>query len=270
MLLCGNQELPDDQFIEFVASKSGTGVNFFGESSIPDDTYYEVNGVRQNEPINNLTFSENDVINIVYRTAVYSVFSCNNQDYLGLIKRGRIPKVSSTSFERCFYNCKSLTSIPEGLFDKNPLATDFSGCFYLCSNLTSIPEGLFDKNTQATDFGSCFNNCGNLTSIPEGLFDKNPLATDFGSCFSYCRSLTSIPKGLFDKNKLATNFNFCFNDCRSLTPVVQIGSTSTSEIRVTYFGNGTASKGTVYCRAGSAAYTAFSSSTNANVNVLTY
>ena len=243
MLLCGKQELPDDQFIEFVASKSGTGVNFFGDSSIPDDTYYEVNGVRQNEPINNLTFSENDVINIVYGTAVYSVFSCNNQDCLGLIKRGRIPKVSSTSFERCFYNCTSLTS---------------------------IPEGLFDNNTQATNFSDCFNTCKSLTSIPEGLFDKNPLATVFSSCFSYCRSITSIPKGLFDKNKLATNFNFCFNDCRSLTPVVQIGSTSTSKIYVTYFGNGTASKGTVYCRAGSAAYTAFSSSTNANVNVLTY
>ena len=301
-MLLGRQELslnPNDpaQYFEFVVSKSGTGVNFFGESSIPDDTYYEVNGIQQNWSINNLTFSENDVIKIVYGTAVYSTFNCSSKDYLRLIKQGRIPKVSNTDFENCFYyctnltsipeglfdnntqvtnfnycfaGCRSLTSIPEGLFDSNTQVTSFNYCFSNCINLTSIPEGLFDNNTQATDFSGCFYICSNLTSIPEGLFDKNTQATDFGSCFNNCTSLTSIPEGLFDKNTQVTNFKSCFYYCSSLTPVVKIGSTSTSEISTSYFGRGTASKGTVYCRAGSAAYTAFSSSTNANVNVLTY
>ena len=93
--------------------------------------------------------------------------------------------------------------------------------------------------------------------------------TNFGSCFYNCSSLTSIPAGLFDKNTQVTSFNACFHSCSSLTVNVQIGSTA-SRISVGNFANRTKSEGTVYCRAGSAAYTAFTGSSNANVNVLTY
>ena len=199
-----------------------------------------------------------------------------------------------TNFYSCFYDCRNITTIPAGLFDNCPNVTDFSYCFYYCTSLTSIPSGLFDNNIEVTNFSNCFHsaaiteipaglfdNCPNVTNfsycfyntditeIPIGLFDKNTEVTSFYGCFYYCRSITTIPVGLFDKNTKAADFSFCFRLCNKLTPIVQIGSTASS-VSADYFAKGCASRGTVYCREGSAAYTAFSESTFPNVNVLTY
>lgn len=172
-------------------------------------------------------------------------------------------------FSSCFSNCSSLTSIPSGLFDNNSNVRSFSSCFYNCVNLNSIPQGLFDNNPNVTDFSGCFDNCSGLTSIPQGLFDTNPQVTRFNACFQNCSSLISIPLSLFSKHTKVTSFYMCFESCTNLTVNVQIGSTATS-VDVTSFAKNTKAKGTVYCRAGSAAYSAFAGSSNANVNVLTY
>ena len=174
-----------------------------------------------------------------------------------------------TSFYSCFYNCKSLTSIPQGLFDNNPQVVSFDSCFYHCESLTDIPDGLFDNNPKVTGFGSCFVSCLSLSSIPQGLFDNNTLVKSFRNCFNICKSLTSIPTDLFNKHTQVTDFYYCFGNCNNLTVNVQIGSTA-SEVNADYFAIYTKEKGTVYCRAGSAAYQAFSTGTSANVNVLTY
>ena len=197
----------------------------------------------------------------------YCFYGCSN---LTSIPQGLFDNnPQATNFDSCFYNCSSLTSIPQGLFDNNPQATDFDSCFCGCSNLTSIPQGLFDNNPQVTGFYGCFSACSSLTSIPQGLFDKNTLVTSFSCCFEGCSSLTSIPQGLFDKNTQVTSFSFCFSYCSNLTVNVQIGSTA-SPVYVAYFARATKSKGTVYCRAGSAAYGAFTGTGTTNVNVLTY
>ena len=174
-----------------------------------------------------------------------------------------------TSFYSCFYNCKSLTSIPQGLFDNNPQVVSFDSCFYHCESLTTIPDGLFDNNPQVTSFSSCFVSCISLFAIPQGLFDNNTLVKSFRSCFNVCNNLTSIPIDLFNKHAQVTDFYYCFGSCFNLTVNVQIGSTA-SEVNADYFAIHTKEKGTVYCRAGSAAYQAFSTGTSTNVNVLTY
>ena len=174
-----------------------------------------------------------------------------------------------TDFSECFYTCTSLTSIPAGLFDKNTLVTDFNNCFYACTSLTSIPAGLFDNCPNVTDFSECFNRCSSLTNIPAGLFDNCPLVTRFSQCFYRCSNLTNMPIGLFDNNPNVIYFDECFYRCPSLTVNVQIGSTASS-VNVDRFAYSTKEKGTVYCRAGSAAYKAFSNNSTANVSVLTY
>ena len=197
----------------------------------------------------------------------YCFYECSNLTSIpeGLFDNN--PQI--TNFDRCFYYCSSLTNIPTGLFNNNVNATYFDGCFHGCSSLTNIPTGLFDKNTRVTRFSECFRNCSNLTSIPTGLFDKNTQVTNFSNCFQYCSSLTSIPADLFDKNTQVVTFYYCFYSCRNLTVNVQIGSTESS-VDVDYFARNTKAKGTVYCKAGSAAYTSFARSSTANVNVLTY
>lgn len=148
--------------------------------------------------------------------------------------------------------------------------TDFSFYFDSCESLVSIPENLFINNPQITDFTSCFDFCTSLTTIPDGLFDNNPNVTTFERCFHWCENLMSIPQGLFDKNIEAYNFVECFIYCAKLTVNVQIGSTTTDIVDVFDFAEGTSTKGTVYCRAGSNAYNAFLEDSSANVNVLTY
>lgn len=180
---------------------------------------------------------------------------------------------NATNFGHCFYGCSSLTSIPQGLFDNNPNVTSFWYCFNYCSSLTSIPVGLFNNNPNAIDFGACFQHCTSLTSIPQGLFDKQPNATHFGHCFADCTSLTSIPLGLFDKQPNAYMFGGCFHNCENLTVRVQIGSTTTYWTHVADvkdFAENTATRGTVYCHAGSNVYNAFLDDHWRNVDVLTY
>lgn len=48
-----------------------------------------------------------------------------------LFKKGII------NFNRCFYGCTALTSIPERLFANNTKVTNLKWCFYNCTGLTS-------------------------------------------------------------------------------------------------------------------------------------
>lgn len=280
-----------------------SGVNFFDRVTDYDFSSLQVyvNDKLTDIPANALTAAAGDDIRIVSLSNSYPFFWPGNallgeKDYIASIEEP-LPFMDNTDFSFYFASCMSLVSIPQGLFDNNPNVTNFSYCFFYCSALTAIPEGLFDKHTNVTSFSNCFSGCKSLASIPEGLFDNNPNVTDFSMCFSHCTSLTSIPQGLFDnnpnvtdfgfcfygcvalksipiglfdKNTKATHFNFCFNDCTKLTVNVQIGSTTTEDVYVNSFAKNTAATGTVYCRAGSAVYSAFRTDLTDNVNLLTY
>ena len=239
--------------IHFIASKNIIDENFFRNITDEDPKYnfsnlqVYINGELTDQVANNISASANDDIVIKATSGKYPWFSINGRDCIKSIKEP-LPLMHQANGDKI---------------------TNFNYYFYACSSLTSIPTGLFDNNTQVTDFGGCFADCSNLTSIPTGLFDKNTQVTSFSECFYNCSGLTSIPAGLFDKNTRVTYFSECFYGCSRLTVNVQIGSTASS-VRVIKFAEGTKEKGTVFCREGSAAYTAFSESTNANVNVLTY
>ena len=106
-------------------------------------------------------------------------------------------------FYETFYDCTSLTSIPENLFAGVSGSADymFNYTFYNCTSLRSIPENLFaGVNGSASDmFAYTFEDCTSLTSIPENLFaGVSGSASDmFRSTFNGCTSLTSLPDGLF-------------------------------------------------------------------------
>lgn len=119
----------------------------------------------------------------------------------------------------CFQSCSSLTTIPEGLFEKNVSATDFSNCFQRCSSLTTIPEGLFKGNMEAKYFSYCFDQCAALTTVPERLFAENEKALDFDYCFRSCRKLEEVQAGLFENNVDARDFSYCFNSCSALASI---------------------------------------------------
>ena len=127
-------------------------------------------------------------------------------------------KVTSKNMSK-FYNCKSITSIPEGLFKNNVNAEYFQDTFAGCTSLTSIPEGLFKNNVNSKNFKATFNGCTGLTSIPEGLFKNNVSVIDFYNTFGNCPSLTSIPEGLFKNNVNVKGFYSTFSACTGLTSI---------------------------------------------------
>ena len=247
--------------IHFIASKNFSNINFFRNVTEVDSNYdfsnlqVYINSKLTEQTANSISANTNDVIIIRAMDDHYPWFGRYdgvNYDYdydIDYIK----------SIEEPFPLMHQANGEP---------ITNFINCFYRCTSLTNISAGLFDNNPQVTSFEYCFCRCTSLTSIPEGLFNNNTQVTSFDSCFYGCTGLINIPQGLFDKNTLVTRFVTCFYGCTSLTVNVQIGSIASS-VSVSFFARNTKEKGTVYCRAGSAAYTAFSNST-ANVNVLTY
>lgn len=109
----------------------------------------------------------------------------------------------------------TLTSIelPSG---KSPIKYVATYAFYDCDTLTSIPEGLFDNCTEVTDFSYCFRYCSALTSIPTGLFDNCTAVTDFSYCFFYCYALTSALPTLWISHASASH-TYCFRNCTKAT-----------------------------------------------------
>ena len=137
-----------------------------------------------------------------------------------------IPSSVTSLGKRCFSGCSGLTSItiPSSITSLG----DF--CFAACSSLTSftIPSSITSLGDwcfsgcsgltsitippSITSLGDyCFNECGGLTSItiPSSV-------TSFGEhCFYDCRSLTSftIPSSVTSLKK------FCFSGCSGLTSI---------------------------------------------------
>ena len=125
---------------------------------------------------------------------------------------GELP--AGTSFSQMFYNCTSLTAIPE--LDTSS-GTNFSQMFSGCTSLTAIPE--LDTSS-GTNFSSMFSGCYSLTAIPE--LDTSS-GTSFSSMFYYCTSLTAIPE--LDTSS-GTNFSSMFYNCYSLTAIPELDTSS--------------------------------------------
>lgn len=159
-------------------------------------------------------------------------------------------------FTNTFTGCKSLKTLPEGLFATCTKATHFTGTFtdctaleslpanllsacgevkyaermFLgCTALKSLPEGLFAGCPKIEKFEETFAECSALETIPEKLFSAIGTTTTsivFSACFAGCTSLKSIPAGLFDTVRRISFIDLCFADCTSLTgesPYTMIG-----------------------------------------------
>lgn len=133
-------------------------------------------------------------------------------------------------FSGCFENCKNLSNIPAGLFEKNPQVTGFNGCFKNCVLLQTIPEGLFAEKTGATKFEQCFYGCEKLQTIPENLFAEIGKVEKFYNTFYGCTSLTAIPAKLFEKNISVLSFSGCFNSCSSLQTIPELLFAKNTEV----------------------------------------
>lgn len=95
------------RYFEFVASQSGSGVDFFGGSA-PSSWVVSVNGAPTSQSASALTFSSGDTVRIEYDETPAALFSAGNNNYFKTID-GAIPVVESTNFSKCFRYCEALT-----------------------------------------------------------------------------------------------------------------------------------------------------------------
>ena len=120
--------------------------------------------------------------------------------------------VGFTSFERAFYYCSNLVSLPTGSITGAENVKNFSYCFRDCKSLTAIPLDLFRYNVNVTNFSWCFRGCPSLEAIPLDLFKYTINVTSFYRCFSNCRNL-ALPSSIFNLSALQAkqpNMEYCF------------------------------------------------------------
>lgn len=186
-----------------------------------------------------------------------SFSECTNLEQISEPSTNSFINLNKETFEKMFYNCSKLESIPDKLFCNIPTnVTNLAHTFVNCSNIknipndllknfvnlsevggsynggifsgtgiTSIPENIFKYNTKIVRLGGAFSNCKELTSIPDNLFAYNMEIINFGGssgghgCFMGCSGLTSIPSKLFNNNIKATNFIKVFNGCSGIKEI---------------------------------------------------
>jgi hypothetical protein len=137
-------------------------------------------------------------------------YGCSNLNY---IASGGIPASGGgcllQGMSAIFYNCSSITSIPEDLFMYHTQAEGFSSIFR-GTGISYIPDFLFIYNTEASTFQQAFSYCPSLTYLPSSLFDNNTQVTTFASLCESDGALISVPQYLFLNNTLCTSWYNAF------------------------------------------------------------
>ena len=189
MMMSREKDIPPTSRIRFIASKDGSGINFFqfDDQKLPPASLFavSVNGVETAQAYSSLSFSAGDDVSIQLKTSrsYYPVFYPGRQlaadalDYiLQIVEPLPEMKLSATypmkSGYGLFRNCITLTSLLKGLFSNNPNITDFGGCFCGCNCLASVPI-LFDNTPKRYELWF-LPILQRLASIPTGLFDNHP------------------------------------------------------------------------------------------------
>ena len=129
--------------------------------------------------------------------------------------------VGFTSFERAFYGCSNLVSLPNGSITGAENVTNFALCFLACTSLTAIPNNLLIYCINVTNLNQCFAQCKNL-ALPTSIFNLQALQEkkpDIRYCFevsSATYSHTGTVQPIWDYITI-TSDNDCFSNCTALT-----------------------------------------------------
>lgn len=117
-----------------------------------------------------------------------------------------------------FWNCYSLLAIFPKFFDYPAFSQveDASVLFQNCRSLSIIPPGLFDRFTGLKYLGRAFMGCSGLQEIGLGLLNNCTLLENVGFAFRET-GLLSIPPGLFANTPHITSFLDTFWQCVRIT-----------------------------------------------------
>ena len=96
---------------------------------------------------------------------------CECTSLLSVVNMSKLDTSNCTSFERMFYNCSSLISLPDEITEWNTSnVINMGEMFFNCSSLKSMPDLIGNWNTtNVNNMGYMFYKCEKILSLPNSI-----------------------------------------------------------------------------------------------------
>ena len=162
-----------------------------------------------------------------YELESYFTLSNYNKDKLEIKLKGINNIINMGSM---FYNCSSLSLLPDIYKWKTNNVTDMSSMFYNCSSLSSLPRISKWNTNNVTDMNSMFYNCSSLSSLSNISNWNTNNVTDMNSMFYNCSSLSSFPDLSNWNTNNVIDMNSMFYNCSSLSSFPDLSKWNTNNV----------------------------------------
>ena len=127
-----------------------------------------------------------------------------------------------TDMSYLFYNCSSLSSLPDISNWNTNNITDMSYLFYNCSSLSSLPDISNWNTNNITDMSYLFYNCSSLSSLPDISNWNTNNIINISYLFYNCSSLSSLPEISNWNTNNIINIIYLFSKCSILISLSDI------------------------------------------------
>ena len=155
-------------------------------------------------------------------------YNCYTLSSLPDISEWNTSKV--TNMSNIFSNCYILTSLPDISKWNTSKVTDMSNMFYYCKTLTSLPDISKWDTSNVTNMSNMFYNCNELSSLPDISKWNTSKVTNMFCMFSYCNALKSLPDlSKWDISNV-TNISCMFFNCETLNSLPDISKWNISKV----------------------------------------
>ena len=145
------------------------------------------------------------------------------------IKLKGIKKVTNMSY--MFYNCESLSSLPNISKWKTQNVTDMKFMFYNCTSLSTLSDISKWNTLNVINMSEMFSYCYSLSSLPEISKWNTQNVTDISSMFYHCKSLFTLPDISKWNTQNVINMKGMFSGCKSLLSLPDISKWNTLNLK---------------------------------------
>ena len=159
----------------------------------------------------------------------YMFFNCSSLSSLPDISKWNTNNVTNMSY--LFNGCPKLKSLPDISKWNTNNVKYMSGMFSQCTSLSSLPAILKWNTNNVTKISGMFYNCTSLSSLPDISEWNINNVTDMSSIFYHCSSLSSLPDiSNWNTNKI-TDMSGIFNGCSKLKKLPDISKWNTNNVK---------------------------------------
>ena len=144
------------------------------------------------------------------------------------IKLKGIKNITNMSY--MFYNCESLSSLPDISKWDTKKVTNMKYLFYNCEKLSTLPDISKWDTKNVNNMSYMFYNCELLSSLPDISKWDTENVINMSYMFSECKLLSSLPDISKWDTKNVTNMSEMFSFCESLSSLPDISKWDTKNV----------------------------------------